>query len=117
MEAANGSSDRGDIAVVKHFEGHETFTFSFVLRNDELNIDRQFNMQRPLTETCQQFVSRLNANVDKVVAKKMKKKQKRRKLEGAEEGGDAETDGKVLAILKKRCGSDLGSDDSTKIQA
>ena len=58
-------------------EGEERFTFSFFLRHvaDGLRIERQFNLQRPLSEPSAAFLHRLNANVDKVVAKKRKKRK------------------------------------------
>ena len=56
-------------------EGEDRFTFSFFLRNAELRIARQFNLQRPLSEPSAAFLHRLNANVDKVVAKKRKKRK------------------------------------------
>ena len=45
------------------------------MRNADLRIERQFNMQRPLSEPSAAFLHRLNANVDKVVAKKRKKRK------------------------------------------
>lgn len=42
-------------------------------------IDKQFNMSRPLDESPRQFLERLNANVDKVVQKKNRKKNKAKK--------------------------------------
>ena len=59
----------------QHVEGEDRFTFSFFLRNPELRIERQFNMQRPLAEPSATFLQRLNANVDKVVAKKRKRRK------------------------------------------
>jgi len=53
-------------AVLKHVDGEERFTLSFVLKNDDLGLERQFNLQRPIQETFAAFVNRINSNVDKV---------------------------------------------------
>lgn len=101
--------DAGSVAVVKHFEGEDRFTFSFVMRNTELNIQKQFNMERPLNEPSQQFLKRLNANVEKVVAKKTRKK---RKQEEPSEFAEAAKH----VVFKKHCGSVVEGSDDTEMK-
>ncbi len=65
-------------AVLRHEQGQDRFTLSFVLRLEQVAPgaqDKQFNLSRPLEEPGEQFLGRLNSNVDKVV-KKMTKKNK-----------------------------------------
>ena len=69
------AGDKSESIRNQHVEGEDRFTFSFFLRNADLRIERQFNMQRPLSEPSVAFLHRLNANVDKVVAKKRKKRK------------------------------------------
>jgi hypothetical protein len=63
MEAAQAGTAN---AVLRHQQGQEKFTLSFVVKNDEMNLDRQFNLNRPINEKLSSFVDRLNANVEKV---------------------------------------------------
>ena len=63
-------------AVYKQPDGTDRFTFSFYLKNDELKIDRQFNMSRTVDEKVGSFVDRLSANVEKIVNKNLKKRKK-----------------------------------------
>ena len=81
-------------------EGEDRFTLSFFMRNPELKIERQFNMMRPLSEPSAAFLHRLNANVDKVVAKKRKKKAKKAKME------EKQVSRKQLFLVNARFGSD-----------
>jgi len=59
--------------VVKHFEGDERFTFSFQLEIQEKKIDKQFNLNRLLTEETSAFLDRLANNVNKASKPKVKK--------------------------------------------
>ena len=79
---AEGAAAAAQVVVVRHVEGEERFTFSFLLKRPDLKIEKQFNMSRPLNEPSSQFLERLNANVDKVFQKK--NKQKRRKQDEEE---------------------------------
>ena len=65
-------------AVLRHEQGQDRFTLSFVLRLEQVAPgaqDKQFNLSRPLEEPGEQFLGRLNSNVDKVVKKMTKKKK------------------------------------------
>lgn len=55
----------------------EHFQFTFQYNDTELNVNRQFNFCRQLTETVGTFLSRINTNVEKVLLKKAKKKNKK----------------------------------------
>lgn len=55
----------------------EQFLFTFQYNDTNLNVNRQFNFCRQLTETVGAFLSRVNTNVEKVLAKKAKKKNKK----------------------------------------
>jgi len=54
-------------AILKHCSGDERFTFSFVLVDKNLNLERQFNLNRPINEKISVFMRRLNTNVEKVI--------------------------------------------------
>lgn len=55
----------------------EHFQFTFQYNDTELNVNRQFNFCRQITETVGTFLSRVNTNVEKILAKKAKKKKKK----------------------------------------
>ncbi len=71
------------VAVVKQSLEDNKFTFSFFLNNDEPKISKQFNMCRGLDEPMASFLSRLEANLDKVVDKKAAKKKKAKLMDSA----------------------------------
>jgi len=62
-----------DKAVVKHVEGEERFTFSFIFKVKSNSPGRQFNLSRSLVEDSSVFVNRIQANVEKIANKKTKK--------------------------------------------
>lgn len=55
----------------------ERFLFTFQYNNSDLNVNRQFNFCRQLTESIGSFLSRVNTNVANVLSKKAKKKKKK----------------------------------------
>jgi len=61
--------------IVKHFEGDERFTFSFQLQIQEMKIDKQFNLNRTLSEETGAFLDRLANNLNKAVKSKGKKNE------------------------------------------
>lgn len=72
----------------------DTFQVTFQYENQDLNIKRQFNFNRKISETVDTFLGRVTSNLDKTVQKKQKKK----KTNNIEEA-DAETqiDASVLS--------------------
>lgn len=56
---------------------NEHFQFNFEYNNTELNVNRQFNFSRQLTETVGTFLNRININVEKALIKKIKRKKKK----------------------------------------
>lgn len=58
-------------------ENGQRFSFSFDLDDDSAK--RRFNMDRPVQETVQQFLDRVNNNVEKKTAKKRKKNKNKNK--------------------------------------
>lgn len=62
-----------DKAYLRHSNG--TFDISFHLIHSGFNVDRRFNFSRKLDEPVSSFLTRVNANVEKVVNKKKKKKK------------------------------------------
>lgn len=60
-------------AYLRHSNG--TFDISFNLQSPEYNVNRRFNFSRKLEEPVSTFLSRVVANVEKVVNKKNKKKK------------------------------------------
>ena len=73
--------DKNDkTAVFKDLPGEDRFTLSFHVNISEpVNIDRQFNMCRPVDENLASFYERLIANLNKTYAKQLNKKLKKKK--------------------------------------
>jgi len=63
-------SKMSDRVVVKHFTGDERFTFSFQLKIADMKIDKQFNLNRDLSEQTGGFLDRLANNVNKAAKNK-----------------------------------------------
>lgn len=51
-------------AILLHEEGSNKFEMSFHYTNPELNIDRQFNFKRHVNESINNFVQRINRNIN-----------------------------------------------------
>ena len=52
------------------------FTFSFSVKyHGDINVEKSFNLNRNFDEPSDQFITRLNASLDKAVAKKIKRKK------------------------------------------
>ena len=58
-------SKMSENAIVKYFEGESRFTFSFHLVIPANKINKQFNMNRDLSEETSAFLERLNNNINK----------------------------------------------------
>lgn len=58
-------------------EGNEKFKVSFCYINETVGVNRQFNFERRTVETVQCFLSRVTANLEKIVTNKVKKKRKK----------------------------------------
>ena len=56
--------------VVKHFKDETRFTFSFHVSLPDFKIDRQFNLNRELSEGTEGFLERINNNLNKSKKKK-----------------------------------------------
>lgn len=65
-----------DKAYMRCPEGSEVFDLSFQYFHPVLNINRQFNFNRKLSECVSAFLIRISTNVEKIVNKKQKKKSK-----------------------------------------
>ncbi|CAH1993619.1 unnamed protein product [Acanthoscelides obtectus] len=63
-----------DKAYLRHLDD-ETFDFTFKYVNEELKVNRQFNLSRKSSETVEAFLQRVSANLEKVISKKNKKKK------------------------------------------
>lgn len=73
------------LADAKHFQ------ISFHYKNPDLRVDRQFNFQRQLSENVNTFLSRVGANLEKVISKKSKKKKV-----NSDKGNDVKGDNKQV---------------------
>ncbi|XP_065346967.1 2',5'-phosphodiesterase 12 [Cloeon dipterum] len=62
-------------AYFRFKDGCETFDFCFYFENASLKVSRNFNFSRRVTETVAEFQGRVQANLDKTLAKKKKKKK------------------------------------------
>lgn len=63
----------------------DKFKVTFMYTNESINISRQFNFERSISETVDIFLSRVNKNLDKVVMNKLKKKRKKFGSDGEED--------------------------------
>lgn len=66
-----------DRAYFRHLNGSEQFQLTFYYMDESLRVKRQFNFVRKLTETIPTFLTRVGANVDKILNKKKKRKSKK----------------------------------------
>ncbi|KAK9310777.1 hypothetical protein QLX08_000077 [Tetragonisca angustula] len=64
-------------AILLYEEGNENFNMSFRYINPILNIDRQFNFQRHVDETINNFVQRICQNINSYITKRMCRKKKK----------------------------------------
>lgn len=60
--------------VVVHNESEKSLFLTFRYINEELNIDRTFNVHRAVSEDCSNFLFRVCENIKKVIDKKCKKR-------------------------------------------
>nr|CAI5857366.1 unnamed protein product [Callosobruchus analis] len=63
-----------DKAYLRHLN-EDSFDFAFKYVNEELKVNRQFNMSRKLAETVETFLQRVLTNLEKVINKKNKKRK------------------------------------------
>ncbi|KAL6254856.1 hypothetical protein P5V15_014195 [Pogonomyrmex californicus] len=64
-------------AFLRYEKGNDVFDISFRYVNEEMNIDRQFNFSRQVTENVNNFLKRIDTNVYKIINKKMQRKKKK----------------------------------------
>ncbi|XP_043510401.1 2',5'-phosphodiesterase 12 [Frieseomelitta varia] len=64
-------------AILLYEEGNENFNMSFRYINPILNIDRQFNFQRHVDETINNFVQRICQNINSYITKRICRKKKK----------------------------------------
>ena len=60
------------LVVVKHHQAETKFTFSFFLALPDFKINKQFNLNRELSEDTESFLERLNNNLNKAKKKNSK---------------------------------------------
>lgn len=65
-------------------DGSDKFKVTFWYINESINVSRQFNFERSISETVDIFLSRVTKNLDKVVMNKLKKKRKKSGSDGDE---------------------------------
>ncbi|KAK0084782.1 hypothetical protein PV326_006154 [Microctonus aethiopoides] len=68
-------------AFLRYTNDKETFDFTFRYTNQELNVDRQFNLSRRKSENVECFLRRIDANLEKILSKKIKKRMKKNPTE------------------------------------
>lgn len=64
-----------DKAYLRHLRDNEQFQITFKYTNSDLNVDRQFNFNRKLSESVEIFLSRVITSVQKALNKKNKKRK------------------------------------------
>lgn len=65
-------------------DGSDKFKVTFWYINESINVNRQFNFERSISETIDIFLTRVTKNLDKVVMNKLKKKRKKSGSDGDE---------------------------------
>lgn len=65
-------------------DGADKFKVTFWYINESINVNRQFNFERSISETLDIFLTRVTKNLDKVVMNKLKKKRKKSGSDGDE---------------------------------
>lgn len=65
-------------AILFHEEGSKDFKMSFRYINPELNVDRQFNFQRHVDESINNFVQRINKNINVCLMGKIHRRLKKK---------------------------------------
>ncbi|KAK0179659.1 hypothetical protein PV327_005391 [Microctonus hyperodae] len=68
-------------AFLHHSDDQETFDFTFRYTNQELKVDRQFNLSRQKSENVESFLRRVDTNLNKILVKKIKKRMKKNSTE------------------------------------
>lgn len=66
-------------AILFHEEGSKDFKMSFRYINAELNVDRQFNFERHVDESINNFVQRINRNIKVYLTEKIHRRLKKKK--------------------------------------
>lgn len=77
----NSRMDGTKTAYFHLLEGSDKFKVCFHYINDQINVSRQFNFERQLTETVENFLLRVTKNLEKIVLSKLNKKRKKGQLE------------------------------------
>ncbi|XP_011338566.1 2',5'-phosphodiesterase 12 isoform X2 [Ooceraea biroi] len=70
-------------AFLRYEEGSDVFDISFRYMDETMMIDRRFNFSRQITESINKFLIRVDANICKIINKKIEKKNKKRKNDDA----------------------------------
>lgn len=76
-------------------DGSDKFKVTFWYINESINVNRQFNFERSISETIDIFLTRVTKNLDKVVMNKLKKKRKKVGSDG--DGGSVEVNVELIS--------------------
>lgn len=74
-------------AYICYADGAEKFSLTFHYVNDKLGVNRQFNLNRQLSEPVSAFLSRIQCNVEKIV-NEVHAKRRRKSMKKKEQGED-----------------------------
>lgn len=87
-------------AYICHTSGAERFSLTFHYVNENLGVDRKFNLNRQSSETISVLLTRVQCNIQKVVhdvhAKKRRKVQKKKKAKEVNDGASDASDDSYL---------------------
>ncbi|KAH0563970.1 2',5'-phosphodiesterase 12 isoform X1 [Cotesia glomerata] len=72
-------------AYIRYTSGTEVFDFTFRFSRPDLNIDKQLNFSRKVSENVETFLHRVSSNVIKQMTTKAKRKAKKAKVAPGEE--------------------------------
>ncbi|KAK3909043.1 2',5'-phosphodiesterase 12 [Frankliniella fusca] len=99
-------------AYICHPKGSDRFSFTFHYVNDNLGVNRKFNLNRECQETINTFLNRVQCNVEKIVNQvHAKRRKKAAKKKDSGENYDTEPAPQVTVELL-RSGNPVPSDDS-----
>lgn len=65
-----------ELAYVRNVAPSELYEMTFVYTDSNLNLSRQFNFKRRITESVNDLSSRIKTNIDKCIANKVKRRKK-----------------------------------------
>ncbi|XP_077292174.1 2',5'-phosphodiesterase 12 [Arctopsyche grandis] len=81
IQLSRKSPSNMEKAFFRHSKGEEQYHLTFLYKNEQLGVERQFNFMRHCDENMATLIHRINSNLQKVSAKKKRKNKKEQTTE------------------------------------